>query len=92
MNENRTRPIPLLLNLGDNGLLVRKITIANLACFSWVTWSEWAGLDVNQFKLVKEWVDKINARPALKRGLDVPEPFEIGKKMRTKVGKSPTLQ
>lgn len=62
-----------------------KITIADLACFSWVNWDVWAGVDVKEFKHLSEWADRINERPAIKKGLDVPEPFEMKKKMQTKV-------
>lgn len=62
-----------------------KFTIADLACFSWVNWAEWAGVDVKEFKEVSRWVDRINSREAVKRGLDVPEPFEMKQKMQSKV-------
>jgi len=62
-----------------------KLTIADLACFSWVNWAEWAGVDVKQFKVLKQWLDRINSRPAIQKGLDIPEPFEMKKKMQTKV-------
>lgn len=42
-------------------------------------------MDVGEFKQVKGWVDRINEREAVKRGLDVPEPFEMKKKMQSKV-------
>ena len=35
---------------------------------------------------VKKWVDRINGREAVKRGLDVPEPFKMKEKMKTKEG------
>ena len=60
------------------------MTIADLASFAWINWAEWAGIDVASFKLVREWLDRINARPAVQKGLDVPEPFEMKRKMRTK--------
>lgn len=62
-----------------------KCTIADLACFSWVNWAEWAGVDVGEFEQIKGWVDRINEREAVKTGLDVPEPFEMKEKMRSKV-------
>lgn len=64
------------------------MTIADIACFSWVNWDVWAGVDVKQFKLLSAWVDRINERPAVERGLDVPEPFEMKKKLQTKVSLS----
>ena len=65
-----------------------KLTIADLACFSWINWAEWAGTPITseKFPLIKKWVDSINERPAVKKGLDVPEPFEMKKKMQSKEG------
>ena len=59
-----------------------KMTIADIACFSWINWAEWAGVDVAEFKTVKKWLDTMNDRPAIQKGLDVPEPFEMKKKMQ----------
>lgn len=61
-----------------------KMAIADLANFAWINWAEWAGIDVAPIKLVKGWLDRINSRPAIQKGLDVPEPFEMKKKMQTK--------
>ena len=68
-----------------------KMTIADLACWSWINWDVWAGVDVKQFKYLSEWATKINERPAIQRGLDVPEPFEMKKKMESKVRSSSLL-
>jgi len=80
--------IEKISSAGDKGpwIVGGKMTITDLACFSWINWAEWAGVDVTQFRRLKEWVDRINARPAVQRGLDVPEPFEMKKKMQTKEG------
>lgn len=61
------------------------MTIVDLASFAWINWAEWAGVEVNGFKHLKAWLDRINARPAIQKGLDVPEPFEMKKKMQSKV-------
>lgn len=61
------------------------MTIADIANFSWVNWAEWAGIDIKPFKLLNQWLDKINERPAVKRGLDVPEPFTMKEKLKSKV-------
>ncbi|KAG4410695.1 hypothetical protein IFR04_016171, partial [Cadophora malorum] len=63
-----------------------KLTIADIACFSWVNWAEWAGVSLDEFPEVRDWAERINARPAIKRGLDVPEPFKMKEKMKTKEG------
>jgi len=71
---------------GGPWIVGSKMTIADIACFSWINWAEWAGVDVSQFKEVKKWLDRINARPAVARGLDVPEPFKLKERMRSKEG------
>lgn len=30
-----------------------KCTLADLACFSWVNWAEWAGVSMEEFPLIK---------------------------------------
>ena len=74
-------------NIGERGpwIVADKFTLADVACFSWVNWAEWAGVDVKQFKQISGWLDRINSRDAVKKGLDVPQPFEMKKKMQTKV-------
>ncbi|KAI4188095.1 MAG: hypothetical protein L6R41_002346 [Letrouitia leprolyta] len=61
-----------------------RMTIADIANFGWINWAEWAGIDVKQFKLLSQWVDRINDRPAVQRGLNVPEPFTMKEKMKNK--------
>lgn len=36
--------------------------------------------------MTKKWLDRINDKSAVKRGLDVPEPFKMKEKMKTKEG------
>ena len=61
------------------------MTIADVANFAWVNWAEWAGIDVKPFRHLSQWLDRINERPAVKRGLDVPEPFVMKEKLKSKV-------
>lgn len=67
-------------------LVGEKMTVADIANFCWVNWAEWAGVNIDQFPHLKDWRDRINARPAIQKGLDVPEPFEMKKKMQSKEG------
>jgi glutathione S-transferase len=46
------------------------MTIADLACFSWVNWAEWAGVylereDGKDFPVLREWLERINGREAI---------------------------
>ena len=54
-----------------------KFSIADLSCFSWVNWAEWAGVETKPFPKLQSWLEKIQEREGVKRGLDVPEKFEM---------------
>ncbi|KAL8799048.1 MAG: hypothetical protein Q9200_007633, partial [Gallowayella weberi] len=71
---------------GEDGpwIVGDQMTIADIANFSWVNWAEWAGVDVRRFRRLGQWLDRMNARPAVKRGLDVPEPFTMKEKLKSK--------
>jgi len=50
-----------------------KYSIADIKCVSWVFWSQWAGVkNADKPKNVQAWQDRIYAREAVKKGLDVP--------------------
>lgn len=63
-----------------------KYTIADLACFSWVNWAEWAGVDTKPFPKVEKWMQAIASRPATQKGVNIPEKFEMKEAMKTKSG------
>lgn len=54
--------------------LVDEISIADFACFPWVRRHQWAGVEVRDLTNLWQWAQRINARPCVKRGLDVPVP------------------
>jgi hypothetical protein len=50
-----------------------KYSIADISLVGWVNISTFSGLDVaGQFPHVKAWLDRLVARPAVKRGLEIP--------------------
>lgn len=67
-----------------------KYSVADLACFSWVNWAEWAlgreWAKGDPFPAVQEWLGVIQDRPAVKKGVDIPEKFEMKEAMKTKEG------
>ncbi|KAJ9648652.1 Glutathione S-transferase 2 [Neophaeococcomyces mojaviensis] len=63
-----------------------KYTIADLCCFSWVNWAEWAGVETKPFARVQTWLETIQKRPAVEKGVNVPEKFEMKEAMKTKEG------
>jgi GST-like protein len=50
-----------------------EFTIADIATFPWVARHEWHKTDLNLFPNVKRWFDAIGARPAVQRGMAVPD-------------------
>lgn len=47
-------------------------SIADIACWSWINYHEWAGLSLDNFGALKNWFKLIESRPAVQRGLTVP--------------------
>jgi len=79
--QNETRRLYSVLEnrLKQNGdwLVGDRMTIADIANFTWVNIAFWAGVDTSEFPVLNAWVDRINAREAVKRGLDVPVKFTM---------------
>jgi GST-like protein len=54
-------------------LAAGEYSIADMATYPWIARHEWHQVDLNDFPNVKRWYDTISARPAVKRGMDVPK-------------------
>jgi GST-like protein len=48
-------------------------TIADIATYPWVARHEWHRVELAAFPNVKRWYDKIGARPAVAKGMAVPQ-------------------
>lgn len=48
-------------------------TIADIANFTWVRAYAWAGLRIKELTHLRRWLDTLAERPAVKRGLAIPE-------------------
>jgi GST-like protein len=57
--------------LADRPFLAGDYSIADMACFGWARQYENGGQDINEFPNLKRWLDAINARPAVQKGLEV---------------------
>jgi GST-like protein len=49
-------------------------SIADMACFPWVSQHDWSGVSLVGLHNLQRWFDAVGARPAVRRGMDVPEP------------------
>ncbi len=59
-------------HLKGRDYLAGAYSIADIATFPWAARHEWQNVDLAEFPNVKRWYDAIWARPAVKRGFDVP--------------------
>ena len=48
-------------------------TIADMACWPWVSRFEWQEIDLNEFPNVRDWYVRIAERPAVQKGYSVPK-------------------
>ena len=60
--------------LKDNAYLAgADYSIADIATYPWISRYEWQGIDLNEFQALKGWFEKISTRPAVEKGMMVPE-------------------
>mgnify|MGYP002778041869 FL=1 len=59
--------------LADRDYLAGDYGLADIAHFCWVRTAGWTGVDTAPFPHISRWLDLIAARPAVQRGLKVPD-------------------
>ena len=59
-------------HLSDKDYLVGDYSIADIANWSWVHIAFWAGVELEEFKHLKQWVDRIAKRKAVQVGIEIP--------------------
>jgi glutathione S-transferase len=73
--QRETRRLYEVLNtrLADNEYLAGEYSIADIATWPWVTGHDWAGVSLDGLEHLARWEEEIGARPAVKRGIAVPQ-------------------
>ncbi len=61
--------------LADAEWLAGDYSIADIANWSWVRTYKWSGVSVDGLAHLQRWLAAMNARPACRRGVDVPFPM-----------------
>ena len=59
--------------LADREFLCDDLSIADIATFPWIRWYEWADVNIDDLHNMKRWLDQMEARPAVQRGLSIPK-------------------
>jgi GST-like protein len=77
--QNETRRLYEVLDrqLGKTPYLAGDYSLADIANYSWIRIPEWAGVSVDGLDHLKRWLGEIAARPAVQRGLAVPQRLEM---------------
>lgn len=73
-----------LANSKSGYLVGDHISTADITNVSWVIYAGWAGVDIEEFPHLKNWEEFLCARPAIKRGCDVPKPLKIKEMLKDK--------
>jgi GST-like protein len=60
-------------HLAKNDYFAREYSIADMAIYPWVARHEWHRVDLAAFPNVKRWYDAVGARPAVAKGMAVPQ-------------------
>lgn len=68
--------------LADNEFLAGEYSLADIANWSWVRGYKWSGVTLDGLDHLKRWLEAIGKRPAVKRGVDVPEPVDLDEMIR----------
>lgn len=73
--QSETNRLYKVLNerLTGRDFITGEYTIADMACWPWISRFEWQEIDLNAFPALKNWYVRIAERPATKRGYDQPK-------------------
>ncbi|GIX18150.1 MAG: thiol:disulfide oxidoreductase [Rhodothalassiaceae bacterium] len=72
--QNETKRLYTVLDrqLAGRDYLVDEYSIADIANWCWVRAHEWAGVSIDDLPNLKAWAERIGARPAVQRGIQIP--------------------
>jgi glutathione S-transferase/GST-like protein len=68
--------------LSDHEFLAGDYSIADIASWAWVRGYQWSGVTLESLPHLTRWLEAIGTRPAVKRGVDVPEPVDLDEMVR----------
>jgi len=71
-NESRRLFEVLDARLGEGEWLADDYSIADIANWSWVRTHKWSGVSVDGLRHLQGWMERMAARPACQRGVEVP--------------------
>lgn len=78
--QTETKRLYTVLNsqLAEHEYLAGDYSIADMANWAWVSLHDWAGVSIDDLPHLQRWIAQIGQRPAVQRGIVVPEPINLG--------------
>ncbi|MCC7547029.1 MAG: glutathione S-transferase N-terminal domain-containing protein [Burkholderiales bacterium] len=61
-------------HLSGHEYLADEYSVADIATYPWIARHDWHEVDLAEFPAVKTWYERVGERPAVQRGMKVPEP------------------
>jgi glutathione S-transferase len=73
--QNETRRLYAVMDreLANAGYIAGEYSIADIAIWPWVAQHDWSGVELAPFTNLARWFDEVGRRPAVVRGMQVPE-------------------
>lgn len=73
--QNETKRLYGVLDkqLAENDYIAGDYSIADMACWPWISRFEWQGIDLTSYKNLTRWYVAIAERPAVQKGYQVPK-------------------
>jgi GST-like protein len=77
--QRETRRLLEVMNtrLAASRYLAGEYSIADIACYPWASIYKWPGVSIDGLGDLARWLDELAARPAVQRGIAVPEPLML---------------
>jgi len=64
--------------LRDKEFICGELSIADFATFPWIRIHDWAGVSLDTLPNIERWLNTMASRPAVQRGLEIPEIINHG--------------
>lgn len=73
--QNETKRLYSVLEkqLEGRDYIAGDYSIADIACWPWISRFEWQGIDVTEYSNITRWYKNIAARPAVQKGYQIPK-------------------
>ena len=85
--QNETRRLYGVMDgqLAQHDYLAGDYSIADIAVYPWVAQHDWSGIELAPFANLSRWFERLSARPAVQRGMNVP-PQDASGEQRLQTG------